>query len=175
MLVRRELEGDRDAVRRVHAEAFARPGQGEPFEARLVDLLRASGDADPRLSLVALHDGAVVGHVVCSRRALPGAPPPLLGLGPLGVLPARQGRGVGHALVHAVLAAADALDEPAVVLLGAPAYYGRFGFAPAARHGVRSPEPAWGEHLQVRRLTAWSARCAGPFAFAPPFDEAPAP
>jgi putative acetyltransferase len=117
-----------------------------------------------------------VGGLGGRRRAARGrAPPPLLGLGPLGVLPARQGRGVGHALVHAGLAAADALDEPAVVLLGAPAYYGRFGFAPAARHGVRSPEPAWGEHLQVRRLTAWSARCAGPFAFAPPFDEAPAP
>ncbi|MGH3687190.1 MAG: GNAT family N-acetyltransferase [Pseudonocardiaceae bacterium] len=52
---------------------------------------------------------------------------PSISLGPLGVIPACQRRGVGRALMHAVLAAADALDEPAVTLLGDPAYYSRSG------------------------------------------------
>ncbi len=173
MLVRRETPADAAAVRSVHAAAFARPGEGEPFEAVLAVLLRESGDAVAALSLVAEVGGEVAGHVVCSRPTAAGGARPLLGLGPVGVLPAHQGRGVGGALLHAVLGAADALDEPGIVLLGAPAYYGRFGFEPAARHGVLSPVPAWGEHLQVRRLTAWGPEHAGPFAFAPPFDDAP--
>ena len=62
-----------------------------------------------------------------------------VGLGPIGVLPDRQGDGFGGALMHAVLGAADALGHPVVVLLGHLDYYPRFGFVPAGSIGIPRP------------------------------------
>jgi putative acetyltransferase len=168
VILRRESPGDRAAVFAVHTAAFARDDGMEAQEARLVDWLREDGDIMPALSLVATLDDAVVGHVVCSRASVDGRPS--LGLGPLGVLPAHQRRGVGQALMHAVLAAADALDEPAVVLLGDPSYYRRFGFVLAEPLGILPPDPAWAPHFQVRRLSAWNEALRGTFRYAPAFD-----
>ncbi len=168
MIIRQEVARDRDAVRAVHAAAFRPPGGGLAAEARLVDWLRDDGDVVRGLSLVAEQHGEVVGHVVCSRGRIGGQP--TLGLGPLGVLPEHQRRGVGHALMHGVLAAADALDEPCVVLLGDVAYYSRFGFELAEPLGVHPPDPAWTQHFQLRRLTAWTDTPRGRFRYAPAFD-----
>ena len=66
--------------------------------------------------------------------------------------PTASGRGVGTALVHALLAVAEAADERLVALLGAPDYYRRFGFVPLDRARRHPPDPAWGEHFQARRL-----------------------
>jgi len=161
---------DRAAIFAVHTAAFATPDGREVVEAKLVDALREDGDVIPALSLVAVLDEAFVGHVVCSRASMEGRPS--LGLGPLGVLPAFQRQGVGHALMHAVLAAADALEEPAVVLLGDPAYYRRFGFVPAPPLGILPVDPAWTEYFQVRTLSAWDGSLHGTFSlragFRPP-------
>lgn len=168
MIVRREQPDDQAAVFAVHAAAFSRDPGVPPPEARLVDDLRSDGAAVPELSLVALDQDEVVGHVMCSRGAVAGRP--LLGLGPLGVLPDRQRRGVGQALMHGVLAAADALGEPAVVLLGDPRYYGRFGFVPSAPLGLLPPHAGWAQHFQVRRLTAWDGSVRGTYRYAAAFD-----
>ncbi|MCV2491291.1 N-acetyltransferase [Geodermatophilus sp. YIM 151500] len=170
VIVRRERPADADAVREVHRAAFRPPdgaADAEVVEARLVDELREDAGFLPHLSLVAVDGGRVVGHVIATRGWVepPGAP--ALGLGPVGVLPAAQGRGTGTVLVHALLAVAEAADERLVVLLGAPAYYGRFGFVPASELGVRPPDPAWGEHFQARRLGRFDA--CGTFRYAAPF------
>ena len=185
MIVRPERAGDAgdaNAIRAVHTAAFRRgddPG-AVPVEAPLVDDLRAGDEWLPRLSLVAVVGGAIVGHVVCTRAWIDGTDPtdparplphPALGLGPLGVVPERQGDGVGSALVHAVLGAADARDEPLVALLGEPRYYRRFGFVPARAHGIGSPDPAWGDHFQVRPLAAHDPGVVGPFRYAAPFAD----
>jgi putative acetyltransferase len=164
MLIRREHPDDVTAIHEVHAAAFT-----TELEANLVRALRASDAWLPRLSLVAEDDGVIVGHVVCTRAQLAGTP--ALGLGPLGVLPAQQKSGVGSALMHAVLAAADALDEPVVVLLGHTEYYPRFGFEPASRFGIEPPDPAWGEHFQARPLSTYDSTVRGPFVYAQPFNE----
>ncbi|WP_405142928.1 N-acetyltransferase [Sphaerisporangium sp. NBC_01403] len=139
-------------------------------EARLVDALRACDAWIPELSLVATSgDGSVVGHVVCSRASVGAVP--VLGLGPLGVLPAFQRRGVGHALMHAVLGAADALGEPLVVLLGHSDYYPLFGFRLAEEYGITPPVPGWAPNFQARTLSTYTPAICGEFTYAPPFDD----
>lgn len=169
MLVRRELAGDEAAIRAVTAAAFARPGEDVPVEAPLVDWLRASAAWIPELSLVAVDpDGDVAGHVLCTRGTVAAAP--VLALGPLSVRPDRQRSGVGKALMHAVLGAADALGEPMVALLGSTGYYPRFGFRLASEYGVTPQRPEWEEHFQVRALTAYDPALRGEFAYPEPFD-----
>jgi putative acetyltransferase len=177
MIVRRELGGDEAAIRAVTAAAFARPGEDVAVEAPLVDWLRASPAWIPELSLVAVDPdgspdgdslGGVAGHVLCTRGTV-GADP-VLALGPLSVRPDRQRSGVGKALVHAVLGAADALGEPLVVLLGSTAYYPRFGFRLASEYGITPQRPEWEEHFQVRTLTAYDPALRGAFAYPEPFD-----
>jgi putative acetyltransferase len=167
VIVRRERPGDLDAVGEVVGSAFAGPRAGEPpVEVGLLAALRADTGWLPALSLVAERDGEVVGHVVGTRAHVDGRP--AVGLGPLAVRPDRQRAGVGTALVHAVLAAAEALGEPLVGLLGDPAYYGRFGFGAAADLGVVAPEPEWGRHFQVRVL---HEPLRGRFSYAAPFRD----
>ena len=112
-------------------------------------------------------DGGLVGHVVCTRGTVGAVP--AVGLGPIAVLPSRQRGGVGSALVHAVLGAADALREPLVALLGNPGYYGRFGFEPASAHAILAPDPDWGDYFQVRLLADWTPAATGAFTYAAPF------
>ena len=164
MLLRRETCADVDAVDEVHRSAF-----GRDVEAALVRALRADPGWVPALSLVTEDAaGQVVGHVVATLGRVGDVP--VAGIGPVGVRPQDQGRGVGQALVHAVVAAADALDLPLAVLLGAPGYYRRFGFVPAAVLGIEAPDPAWGEHFQARPLGTYRGE-RGPFAYAAPFAD----
>ena len=141
MIVRPESPADRDAVRRVHATAFT-----TPEEADLVDALRA--DAEPLVSLVADDAGDIVGHVMFSPVTLPDHPElRLMGLAPLAVVPARQRTGVGGALTRAGLERCREIGTGAVVVLGHPTYYPRFGFARADAFGVacqfEAPSEAW--------------------------------
>jgi putative acetyltransferase len=170
MLIRREQPADVQAVRNVHTAAFAPLApDGEPVEPRLTDELRRTDAWIPRLALVAVADDGVVGHVCCTRAHLMPGEHPALGLGPIGVLPSHQRAGAGAALMHAVLAAADALDEPLVVLLGHPGYYPRFGFEPAIPLGITPPVADWAPAFQVRTLASYDASMTGEFRYAEPF------
>ena len=172
MLIRREVPADVDDIRAVHASAFATADAPDvtPVEAGLVDALRSSDAWLPRLSLVAAGAGGeIVGHVACTRAWVDGTD--VLGLGPLGVVPVRQGQGVGGALMHAALGAADALDEPLVALLGHAGYYPRFGFRVAAEYGVTPPVARWAPNFMVRTLTAYNPSIRGEFAYSTPFEE----
>ncbi|WP_086691575.1 GNAT family N-acetyltransferase [Streptomyces recifensis] len=170
MLIRREAPADEPAVRAVTAAAFAKPDTPDPVEAGLLDRLRTCEAWLPELSMVATGEqGEIVGHVVCTRGHV--GTHPVLALGPLSVHPAHQRRGVGLALVHSVLGAADATGEPLVALLGNPAYYNRFGFRASTRYGITPPDPGWGEYFQVRTLTAYQPALRGAFAYPEPFND----
>ncbi len=173
MLIRRELPGEGPAIHAAHSVAFARPDatdQDPVGEADLVDALRDSDAWLPALSWVALVDDTVAGHVCCTRATLRADREyPVLGLGPLGVRPEYQRRGIGRALVHAVLGAADATDESVVVLWGHPTYYPYFGFRPASEYGIAPAKGTGSEAFQARTLTAYRPDMQGAFHYAPAF------
>ena len=129
MRIRPELATDREVSLEVEREAF-----GEPEEAAIVEVVR---DLDGSFALVADDDGAIVGHVQMSRAWI--GVEPVLSLGPIGVLPARQGEGIGSSLVRAALQAARERGETAVILLGSQAFYPRFGFRAGSTFGLREP------------------------------------
>lgn len=170
MIIRRETPRDRDRVHRLVADAFASPdaAAARPVEVGLTRELFACDGYLPRLSLVAELGEDLVGFVICTRGRV--GETPALGLGPLAVEPARQRTGIGSALVHAVLAAADALDEPLVAILGDPAYYGRLGFVAAEDLAVEAPDARWGRYFQARALSAYTVDVKGPFRYAAPFE-----
>lgn len=131
--MRPERPEDRDAVWQVHRAAFE-----QPDEADLVDRLRAQ--ASPYLALVAVLDGEIIGHIAFTPVTLHPAQPDLdvRGLAPMAVLPAHQRSGIGTALVREGLAACRRGGADAVVVLGHPDYYPRFGFALAENFGLES-------------------------------------
>jgi putative acetyltransferase len=169
VIVRVETRADEAGARRVQVEAFRRPGEvAEPVEARLLDELRRCDGWIPELSLVAVDGVSVLGHVVTTRGFVDEVP--VLGLGPIAVLPGHQRDGIGSALVRATFAAAEARGEALIALLGSPDYYGRFGFVAATSVGIEPPEPAWGRHFQVCPLAAHRPSITGRFRYAAPFD-----
>lgn len=141
MLIRAEEERDRASINTVNTLAFDRSA-----EASLVDALREQ--AEPVVSLVVEEDGAVVGHIMFSPVLLTGHPNlRIMGLGPVAVTPKRQRSGIGSLLVRTGLEKCKALGFGAVVVLGHPDYYPRFGFVPASRSGIvceyKVPEEAF--------------------------------
>lgn len=168
MIVRRERSTDVAAARAVHTLAFEQTDGVEPAEARLVDDLRRCDEWLPALSWIGELDGAVVGHAVGSRGHVGDIP--CVGVGPVGVAPPRQRAGIGSALMHALIGAADASNEPLLCLLGDPGYYSRFGFVPSTELGLDAPDPSWGEYFQALALSAWSPAICGRFRYAAPFD-----
>lgn len=169
--IRLEAPGDEPGVRAVELAAFT-----GPEEADTVDRVRV--EAPPGWqSLVAVRDGGeIVGHLLmtpCPVESDDGAVvAEVLAIGPVAVLPSVQFRGVGSALMRASMGLAIARSAPAVVLLGHPSYYPRFGFSPARAIGLQPPAAAWPDAAWLaRRLPAWSDGIRGtvryPEAFGP--------
>ena len=131
-IIRAEEEEDWAAVRAVNVSAFE-----TALEANLVDALREH--AEPVVSLVAEDDDAIVGHIMFSPVSLSGhSGLHIMGLAPMAVSPDRQRTGIGSALVRAGLEQCARLGFGAVVVLGHPAYYPRFGFLRSTRFGIGS-------------------------------------
>lgn len=130
MDIRLERRDEAAAVAAVNRAAFE-----TNLEADLVDALRET--AEPIVSLVADDKGSIVGHILFSPVTLSGHPGlKIMGLAPMAVLPSAQRRGIGSALVHAGLDRCRHIGAGAVVVLGHPTYYPRFGFVPASRFGI---------------------------------------
>lgn len=167
MIVRAEESQDQQAVRSVNLAAFETAA-----EANLVDALRQQ--ARPLVSLVAQVGEEVVGHIMFSPVSLDGhAKLSLMGLAPMAVLPAHQRKGVGSALVRAGLQRCRALGVGAVVVLGHPGYYPRFGFQPSVTFGIASEYDAPPEAFMVLELQPGHlARASGTIKFHAAFQDA---
>jgi putative acetyltransferase len=157
MIIRDEQDEDGAAIAQAVERAF-----GRADEAWLVERLRRDGDA--AISLVAVSDDAVVGHVMLSPMS---APFRALGLAPLAVLPEFRERGIGAALTRAAIDRARAEGWAAVFVLGDPSYYGRFGFRSDLAAGFSSPYA--GPHLMVLPLYRALSSRSGRIDYAPAF------
>lgn len=137
MIIRAETERDLDGIREVNIAAFRDHPYSQQTEHLIVEALRAADALE--VSLVAESDGEVVGHIAFSAAAIGGSSTGWFLLGPVAVQPARQGEGIGRALVEAGLDALRSRGASGCVLVGDPAFYGRFGFRQypgVAWHGV---------------------------------------
>ncbi|MDH3728051.1 MAG: N-acetyltransferase [Myxococcales bacterium] len=152
MRIRPEDPNDLAAVHAVNEAAFETSA-----EADLVDALR--GKAQPLISLVAEVAGSIVGHILFSPVKLADqSGHMLMGLGPMAVIPQHQRQGIGSALVREGLKRCTESGCEAVVVLGHPAYYPRFGFVPASRYGVSSEYDVPDDVFMIMELQPGSLR-----------------
>lgn len=146
VLVRREEPSDLNAVLEVNRAAF-----GGDAEAEIV--ARLAADSDALFGFVAVEGNRIVGHILFSRLVIGTAAGDMdaAALAPLAVVPERQRRGIGTALVTRGLEACREMGLPGVVVLGDPAFYGRFGFR--AEHAESFRAPWSGPSLMAIELT----------------------
>lgn len=162
MLIRTETPQDWHAVAEINELAF-----GKKAEAQLVAALRENGKAT--VSLVAVIEGKVVGHILFSPVTIEGGKT-AVALGPLAVHPNWQNQGIGGQLTKAGLAACQELGHVRLIVLGHPNYYPRFGFVPASRFGLRSEYKVSDEVFMAQELMAGAFDgCSGLVKYAPEF------
>ncbi|HEV2091799.1 MAG TPA: N-acetyltransferase [Rubrobacter sp.] len=164
MEIRSEEAGDAPGIWETTRRAF-----GREKEARLVNDLREGGHA--RLSLVVAEEGGrLVGHVVFSGAVIrtQRGEVEALALGPVGVIPECQGRGVGSALIGEALDRCAHAGHRIVVLLGHPGYYPRFGFS-AEQAGNLSSVYSGEAFMALELAPGALSGVVGEFEFAPPF------
>ena len=130
VILRPEADRDLDGIREVNVAAFRDHPHSHQTEHLIVEALRAAGALE--LSLVAESDGEVVGHIAFSAADIGGSSTGWFLLGPVAVLPSRQGEGTGRALVETGLSVLRSRGARGCVLVGDPGFYGRFGFRHAS-------------------------------------------
>ena len=153
--IRNSASADRDAIEALYPDAFP----DEDLLPLVRELLRDPADC---LSLVASVDSRIAGHIVFTRCGVEGSRTDVSLLAPLAVAPDCQRQGVGSALVHHGIRRLVADHTQMVFVLGDPAYYGRFGFAPESQ--VEPPYPLpddWQSAWQSLLLNQNGARPAG--------------
>lgn len=135
LLIRAEILADSTAIEALTTAAFLNAAHSSHTEQFIVNALRRAGRLS--ISLVAQDGADIVGHVAVSLVAISSGATGWYGLGPISVLPGRQGESIGSRLVRAALTELRRLGAAGCVLLGDPGYYRRFGFA--ARSGLVLP------------------------------------
>ena len=137
MVIRQEQPADHEAVYQVVKEAFAHAEHTDGHEQDLVAALRKSRSFISELSLVAVEDEKIAGHILFTRAVVGYAE--VLALAPLSVLPAYQGRGIGLSLIAQGHRIAAELGYQYSVVLGHANYYPKAGYIPASRYGIKAP------------------------------------
>ena len=137
MEIRQERPADYEAVYEVVKTAFATAEHSDGTEQDLVAALRHSPSFIPELSLVALLDGKIVGHILFTKVTVGGRTE--LALAPLSVLPSCQRQGIGQALMAEGHCIAKRLGFDYSIVLGHPGYYPKAGYRPASLYGIKAP------------------------------------
>ena len=158
---------DAPGILAVVADAFSYGGTRDPSEELTIvrDTWSAQKDR-PLIELVGDENGTIVAHLQAAPGSLDGDPTPVAGVAPVCVGTQHQRSGIGSALMRALIDAATDQHWPLLVLLGDPAYYGRFGFGPAAPLGLSyAPVGAANPHFQARKLPGHAEALRGEFGY----------
>lgn len=135
MLIRVEIPVDAAGIDKLLRDAF-----GRNVEADLVQRLREDGLMT--LGIVATDDeGGVVGYAAFTPVDVHGEDRQWVALGPMAVDASQRRQGIGEKLIYEGLDALNEFGYAAVVVLGSPDYYGRFGFKPAADYQLHCRWP----------------------------------
>jgi putative acetyltransferase len=126
VIIRDEQPTDIDTITNLTIAAFAKSEIGDRTEQFVITALRAANALT--ISLVAEAEAQVVGHVAFSPVTVSDGTMGWYELGPVSVLPKRQNRGIGSALIREGLARLRGIGAGGCCLVGHPAYYPRFGF-----------------------------------------------
>ena len=151
-IVREEVPADVPSIEAVTVAAFLNAAHTSHTEQHIVNALRRAGALT--ISLVAERDGVLVGHIALSPVRISDGSAHWFGLGPISVLPAYQGCGVGSALMMAALAALRQHGAHGCVLLGDPGYYRRFGFRATPDLVLPGVPPEYFQALHLGTTTA---------------------
>ena len=136
MIIRQERPEDYDTVYHVVKEAFENAEYTDGNEQNLVAALRKSKSFIPELSLVAVEDEKIVGHILFTKAVVQGVE--VLALAPLSVLPDYQNRGIGLSLTYKIIEVhAEKLKLPVRSIPGQPS---KFFFPPFCRKKVKKNE-----------------------------------
>jgi len=146
LIIRTAKESDRNEILNIHKRAFGK--EKGPVISKLVDDLLDDETARPILSLVAVNDDKLIGHILYTKVRITQTESPVSAqiLAPLAVLPEFQKRGIGQKLINEGLKRLKASGTELVFVLGHPTYYPRCGFAPAGKQGFEAPYPIPEEH-----------------------------
>lgn len=164
--VRAETADDIRAIEVVNLSAF----EGDT-EAQLVSAVRGSPGFVPELSLVAEFNGRIVGHVLLSKVLYQHADGEreILSLAPMSVVPSQSHRGIGKTLLDEALLRARDLGFPAVVVVGQPEYYARFGFLRGVRWQLQCIPSVATEVLTAMELVEGGLQPGGRIIYPPLF------
>jgi hypothetical protein len=161
--IRISTEADRSDIEKIHTKAF---GEAEgPEIVELVNGLFDDSTATPFLSLVAVENEHLVGHILFTKSVLMDADTPvsIRLLAPLAVLPEAQAQGVGRKLIKEGLNQLRDAGVDLVFVLGHPDYYTRCGFMPAGVLGFEAPYPIPDEHAGAWMVQALKDGVIGRF------------
>ena len=153
--VRQEMQEDYESVYEVVKKAFLTAEHTNFDEQNLVVRLRKSAAFIPELSLVAVMDNKIVGHILFTKIQIKNGTDEVesLVLAPLSVLPEMQGKGIGTQMIVEGHKIAHGLGYGSVILVGHPAYYPRFDYVPASRCGITAPFDVPEEAFMVCEIT----------------------
>lgn len=167
MVIRTEVPADYSGVYQLVQEAFATAEHRDGDEQDLVVRLRDSEAFIPSLSLVAEVDGTLAGYLLLTRIQVGRSQQ--LAAAPLAVAPAFQRQGIGTALIREGERRAREMGYQYIVILGSPAYYGRLGYGPAERYGIRPPFPVESAYFMAQPLRPGVEKLDGVVQYAPEF------
>lgn len=149
MKIRNSTDSELNEILNIHKQAF---GADKGIEiSRLVDDLLSDQTAMPILSLVAVENNRLIGHILYTKAVVTQSETEISAqiLAPLAILPEEQSKGIGEKLINEGLRVLKASGTELVFVLGHPTYYPRCGFIPAGEQGFEAPYPIPKEHAEA--------------------------
>ena len=166
--IRPEQERDFAVIHNIVRDSFAGAEHCDGNEQDLVERIRLTPDYIPQLSLVAVINEKIVGHLMMSKIKIGNVT--AIALAPLAGNPEYQRQGVGSKLINAVHNIAVEYGYSILVVLGSPDYYSKFGYEKAKDYGVIPPFDIPAEYFMIHSLDNTSLIPAGTVTYSSAFN-----